>query len=198
MTDQYNSMDMITSDDDVLQKINEVDRTLSSSLINTKNESTRAPLNKSPSLTSIITNISLPTETIYLIELCIERGKDLSIKDINGLSDPYVKIYYGTEEKYVTNIAYKNLNPIWNEKCSFFVSDLNVPIHFYVYDYDRIGRDEAMGSTKIDLWKLPLEEVYNATLDLKNEKRSDGKTGMLKISISIRQKTPEFRDEVRL
>ena len=69
---------------------------------------------------------------------------------------------------------------------------------FIYFDYDRIGRDESMGSTKIDLWKLPHEEVYNAILDLKNEKRTDGKTGTLEISVNITQKTSEFRDEVRV
>jgi len=156
---------------------------------------------KSSSLTSTLTNTSsspnIP-EVIYWIELCIERGKDLSIKDLNGTSDPYVKVYYGNEEKYITNTVYKNLNPIWNEKCSFFVYDLNIPIYFYLFDYDRIGRDESMGSTKLDLWKLPLEKVYNATLDLENEKRTDGKIGMLKINITITLKSSEFRDEVKI
>jgi len=196
---------MITSDDDIPQLSNDANRALNSSRMNANKFKDQiiqhTSLPKSPSLTSILTNTSSPTnstEIIYLIELCIERGKDLSVKDLNGTSDPYVKVYYGTEEKYVTNTVYKNLNPIWNEKFSFFVYDLNIPIYFYIFDYDRIGRDESMGSTKIDLWKLPLEEVYNATLDLKNEKRTDGKTGTLKISINITQKTSEFRDEVRI
>ena len=158
----------------------------------------RTVLNKSPSLTSVFTNTSSTPETIYWIELYIERGKDLSIKDFNGTSDPYVKVYYGTEEKYTTNTAYKNLNPIWNEKCSFFVYDLNLPISFYLFDYDRIGRDEPMGSTKIDLWKYPLEKLSNITLDLDNEKRTDGKIGILKINLTITSKTSEFRDEVKL
>jgi hypothetical protein len=55
-----------------------------------------------------------------------------------------------------------------------------------------------MGSTKIDLWKLPLEKIYNATLELENEKRTDGKIGMLQISLTITSKTSEFRDEVRI
>ncbi|CAF1446188.1 unnamed protein product [Adineta ricciae] len=163
------------------------------------NQQTRNLLTKSPSLTSIATNISLPKnpfETIYFVELCVDRGKDLSIKDLNGTSDPYVKVYYGTEEKYVTNTVYKNLNPIWNEKVSFFVNDLSVPVYLYMYDYDRIGRDESMGSTKIDLNKLNVGESSNMTLELKNEKRTDGKTGLLIININVTQKTSEFRDEV--
>ena len=161
----------------------------------------RTTINDSPSLSSALTtNASLKsnvTEIVYWLDVHIERGKDLSIKDLNGTSDPYVKVYYGTEERHVTNIIYKSLNPLWNENVPIFVHDLNIPLYFYVFDYDRIGRDESMGFTKLDLWKLPLEQVYHATLDLENEKRNDGKTGMLKISITITPKTSEFRDEVR-
>ncbi|CAF0922999.1 unnamed protein product [Adineta steineri] len=198
---EQNFADVINSDDEVpelFQQSNEVNRSGRMN-INKITQRTRTVLNKSPSLTSIATNISLPNnnlEIVYFIELHIEHGKDLSIKDFNGTSDPYVKVYYGTEEKYVTNTIYKNLNPIWNEKVSFFVHDLSVPINFYVFDYDRIGRDEAMGSTKIDLWKLPFDQDYNAILDLQNEKRTDGKIGSLIISINITQRTTEFRDEV--
>ncbi|CAF1174131.1 unnamed protein product [Rotaria sp. Silwood1] len=203
-----NSSDILISDENIAQLSQLTSENNRTSCSNRKNlnkfkdqmaQRARTVLNKSPSLTSILTNTSLKTNSIdmvYWIELCIERGKDLSIKDFNGTSDPYVKVYYGTEEKYVTNTVYKNLNPIWNEKLTFFVHDLNIPIYFNIFDYDRIGRDESMGSTKIDLWKLPLEKTYNATLDLENEKRTDGKIGMLKISITITPKTSEFRDEI--
>ena len=192
---------MLKSDED-----NDTNRLINSNRQKNLNKSkdqtsrSRTDLNKSSSLTSIFTNTSSPPNTpefIYWVELYIERGKDLSIKDINGTSDPYVKIYYGNDEKYITNIVHKNLNPIWNEKCSFIVYDLTIPIYFYIFDYDRIGRDESMGTTKIDLWKLPLENIYNATLELDNEKRNDGKIGSLKININITSKTSEFRDEVR-
>ena len=167
--------------------------------LNRISQPTASTLTKSPSLTSILTNISsapASPESIYWIELCIERGRDLSVKDLNGTSDPYVKVSYGTEEKYMTNIVHKNLNPIWNEKVSFFIYDLNIPVFFQIFDYDRIGRDESMGTTKLDLWKIPLEKVYQATLDLEHEKRTDGKIGMLDVNLTITLKTLEFRDEV--
>jgi Ca2+-dependent lipid-binding protein len=191
-------LDMFTPDEEISQPETSTPSRMN---LNKSNQRTREVLNRSPSLTSIITNTSsivTNPEIIYWIELAIERGKDLSIKDFNGTSDPYVKVYYGTEEKFITSTIYKNLNPIWNEKVSFFVYDLNIPIYFYLFDYDRIGRDESMGSTKIDLWKLPLEKIYNTTLELENEKRTDGKIGMLQISVTITSKTSEFRDEVRI
>ena len=136
-------------------------------------------------------------EQVYWTEVRIERGKDLAVKDISGTSDPYIKIFYGSEEKYITSVVEKTLNPIWNETFTFFTDDLNIPLVFQIYDRDRIGRDETMGSVKLDLWKLPFERLYSVTLDLEDEKRDDARHGMLKIAITITPKPVEFRDEVK-
>ncbi|CAF3567717.1 unnamed protein product [Rotaria sp. Silwood1] len=157
-----------------------------------------------PALTSILTNTSstnnnndnINIEQVYWAEICIERAKDLAVKDINGSSDPYVKVLYGNKEKYITNTVSKNLNPVWNEKFIFFVHDLNIPLYFNIFDHDRIGRDDPMGTTKIDLYKVPLHKLYSATLELQDERRNDGKTGTIKISITMIPKSIEFRDEV--
>lgn len=140
---------------------------------------------------------SFSSNPVYWTEIFIERGKDLAIKDIGGTSDPYVKVFYGTEEKYITTTVAKSLNPVWNETFTVFTDDLNIPIYFRIFDHDRIGRDEAMGTAKLDLWKLPFDRLYAATLELEDEKRNDGKIGTLKISVTITPKTSEFRDEVK-
>lgn len=202
---QFNGSLETNIDDDGQQAlIPDVSRTSSSSRISLNKfkgqlaQRARTALTKSSSLTSVVTSSSSSNqiEQVFLTEFFIERGKDLSIKDLNGTSDPYVRIFYGNEEKYITNTVTKNLNPIWNEKCQFFVHDLQTPIHFYVFDHDRIGRDESMGSAKLDLSLFPLDTFHSVSLELENERRYDGKTGTLKISLSITQKTIEFRDEV--
>ena len=163
----------------------------------------RTVMPKTPSINSIFANSTPPVspednpDQVYWTEICIERGNNLSVKDIGGSSDPYVKVVYGTEEKYTTSTVPKNLNPVWNEKFTVFTHDLTIPLYFNVYDHDRIGRDEEMGSTKLDLWKLPFERLYGATLELEDEKRSDGKNGTIKVGITITPKSVEFRDEVR-
>jgi Ca2+-dependent lipid-binding protein len=157
-------------------------------------------MTKTPSLTSILTTPpSTPNapEPVYWTEIFIERGKDLAVKDLNGTSDPYVKVCYGIEEKYVTNIVPKSLNPIWNEKFTIFTEDLKIPIYFYIFDRDRIGRDEAMGTAKLDLERLPFERSYPAILELDDERRTDEKVGTLKVVVTITPKTTEFRDEVK-
>lgn len=202
-TVKQHSLDMTTLDDDWQEAMPSTNDHSRANVTKGKDlfaQHAPTTLNQSSSLSSVLTNTSSPTnhslDQIYWIELTIERGKDLAIKDLNGTSDPYVKVFYGTGEKYTTNIVYKSLNPIWNEKSSFLVHDLHVPIQFQLFDYDRIGRDEAMGTAKLDLWKLPIGQSYSATLDLENEKRSDGKVGLMKIDITISPKTSEFREEV--
>jgi Ca2+-dependent lipid-binding protein len=198
------SLEMGTDDDGAQISITDANRVSNSSRMSLNKlkdqlaQRARTVLIKSPSLTSILTNTSSPNyvEQVYWTEVCIERGKDLSVKDLNGTSDPYVKVVYANEEKYTTSTVIKNLNPIWNEKFTFFTHDLQLPICFQVFDHDRIGRDESMGIAKLDLSRIPLETLYQATLELDNERRSDGKRGSLKINITLTPKPVEFRDEV--
>ena len=199
------SLEMAIEDEgDQQQLITDANRTTNSSRISLNKlkdqlaQRARTVLTKSPSLTSILTNTSAPSspEQVYWTEVCVERGKDLAVKDLNGTSDPYVKVLYGNEEKYTTNTVLKNLNPVWNEKFTFFTHDLHVPIYFQIFDHDRIGRDEPMGSAKLDLSKIPLDTASYSVLELENERRGDGKMGTLRVSVSLSPKTTEFRDEV--
>ncbi|CAF3927185.1 unnamed protein product [Adineta steineri] len=187
-----------------VEQAKQADRTASPNRIDLskfKDSLTERAKSVMPKATSIFSNSPPPTpinnpDQVYWTEICIERGNNLAVKDIGGSSDPYVKVVYGTEEKYTTNTVTKSLNPVWNEKFTIFTEDLTVPLYFNLYDQDRIGRDESMGSVKMDLWKLPFERLYNASLELENEERNDGKNGILKISVTITPKTVEFRDEV--
>ncbi|UJR10042.1 hypothetical protein I4U23_014264 [Adineta vaga] len=163
----------------------------------------RTVIPKTQSISSIFANSAPPSPTaetdpdqVYWTEILIERGTNLAVKDIGGSSDPYVKVVYGTEEKYTTATVTKSLNPVWNEKFTIFTQDLAIPLYFNIFDHDRIGRDESMGTAKLDLWKLPFERLYGASLELEEEKRNDGKNGILKVSITITPKSVEFRDEV--
>jgi hypothetical protein len=193
-------------EDDGQGQTNESNRLLNSSRMGLNKfkeqftQRARTVMTKTPSLTSVLPgspHTPGSPDQAYWTEVFIEKGKDLSAKDIRGTSDPYVKVFYGNEEKYTTSTISKTLNPVWNEKFSIFTDDLNLPLYFYLFDHDRIGRDESMGTAKIDLWKLPFDRLYEAILELEDEKRNDGKVGALKISITITPKSVEFRNEVK-
>ena len=94
---------------------------------------------------------SKPEECV--VRVYIIRAFDLTPKDDNGLSDPYLVIKLGnkkitTKDRYIPN----ELNPYFGEyfemKCTIpIVKDLIVK----VYDYDLIGRNDFIGETTVDL-----------------------------------------------
>ena len=49
------------------------------------------------------------------------KGKDLAARDLNGLSDPYVRITLLPDKKHrlETKIKRRTLNPKWNETFYF-------------------------------------------------------------------------------
>ncbi|XP_026281538.2 synaptotagmin-7 isoform X11 [Frankliniella occidentalis] len=91
-----------------------------------------------------------PSQSILTLTLL--KAKNLKAKDINGKSDPYVKVWlqFGDKriEKRKTPIFKVTLNPVFNETFSF-----NVPwekirecsLDVMVMDFDNIGRNELIG-----------------------------------------------------
>nr|XP_022920498.1 synaptotagmin-7 isoform X3 [Onthophagus taurus] len=87
-----------------------------------------------------------------ILTLSLLKARNLKAKDINGKSDPYVKVWlqFGDKriEKRKTAIFKCTLNPVFNESFSF-----NVPwekirecsLDVMVMDFDNIGRNELIG-----------------------------------------------------
>ncbi|XP_076254278.1 synaptotagmin 7 isoform X2 [Rhynchophorus ferrugineus] len=87
-----------------------------------------------------------------ILTLTLLKARNLKAKDINGKSDPYVKVWlqFGDKrvEKRKTAIYKCTLNPVFNDSFSF-----NVPwekirecsLDIMVMDFDNIGRNELIG-----------------------------------------------------
>ncbi|RWW76410.1 hypothetical protein BHE74_00015492 [Ensete ventricosum] len=73
--------------------------------------------------------------------------------DLNGLSDPYVKLQLG-KHRAKTKVVKKNLNPVWDEEFSFRVGDLNEELTVCVLDEDRYFIDDFLGQVKVPLSKV--------------------------------------------
>jgi hypothetical protein len=94
------------------------------------------------------------------------RGHKLDKKDLFGKSDPYLVLfkYLGNDswaEKHRTEIVMKTLNPQWKP---FTISvqkicndDRLKPIKVEVYDWDRIGKDDFIGSAEVNYTQLTTE-----------------------------------------
>lgn len=76
------------------------------------------------------------------LRLVVERGNELMAADMNGLSDPYVKVSMDGLVKKTQRID-KTLNPVWEEEMCF--SNLEgcegCVVNFEVYDWDRFTKD---------------------------------------------------------
>ncbi|XP_024402073.1 C2 domain-containing protein At1g53590 isoform X7 [Physcomitrium patens] len=54
------------------------------------------------------------------VVLEVLEAKDLRVGDINGYSDPYVKVGFGNQ-RGKTKVKWKTLNPTWNETLNFMI-----------------------------------------------------------------------------
>ncbi|CAG9130325.1 unnamed protein product [Plutella xylostella] len=84
------------------------------------------------------------------------KGRNLKAMDINGSSDPYVKICLICQGKRIkkkkTTVKKNTLNPVYNEALVFDLPQENVhdvTLLVKVIDYDRIGPNELIGCTAI-------------------------------------------------
>uniref|UniRef100_U3J5L0 Synaptotagmin n=1 Tax=Anas platyrhynchos platyrhynchos TaxID=8840 RepID=U3J5L0_ANAPP len=86
------------------------------------------------------------------LTVVILEAKNLKKMDVGGLSDPYVKIHLMQNGKRLkkkkTTIKKNTLNPYYNESFSFevpFEQIQKVQIVVTVLDYDKIGKNDAIG-----------------------------------------------------
>lgn len=91
------------------------------------------------------------------------KGNDLPAKDLNGLSDPFVKISLIPDskesgQKLQTKAQRNTLNPTWNE--TFYFQGFppqklqSRVLHLVVLDYDRFSRNDPIGEIYIPLYQV--------------------------------------------
>jgi len=123
------------------------------------------------------------------LQLTVVRGFELAAKDLNGKSDPYVRIYgkKNQESRSVkSQVIKKTLFPLWNFGVK--VSPTSGPLKIRIFDQDRLI-DEKIGSCSIDISKcnLPLDRLYL----LKDGKKTK-KVGAILVSIHpVQEVLPE-------
>ncbi|KAI5070010.1 hypothetical protein GOP47_0014353 [Adiantum capillus-veneris] len=89
------------------------------------------------------------------IKLVVEvlHATNLSSKDGEGSASPYVEVEYESQ-RLRTKAKIKDLNPVWNERLEFTVSDLEFLddecIDAHVYTTRRHGHRASLGRVKVD------------------------------------------------
>ncbi|KAF9312116.1 hypothetical protein BG003_006613 [Podila horticola] len=91
-------------------------------------------------------------DTPARMRIYISHGKDLASKDLNGFSDPYIKISVGGH-KFTTTVVPKSLNPVWNASFDFDLEAQSIPdeVRFMVWDKDWVSKDDFMGCLIVPL-----------------------------------------------
>jgi len=96
------------------------------------------------------------------INIEIVEGRGLSAEDINGRSDPYVKVECG-RWKQKTRVKKETLNPSWTDaKFELYYNDTQEKdITFIVKDRDRLGKNDLIGSFQVSISKIPPNKEMN-------------------------------------
>ena len=114
--------------------------------------------------------------------MTVVRATGLKAADSNGLSDPYVKVAAG-KRTAKTSVVKKTLNPTYNAALAFHFDDVNAmtaceTIGVQAWDWDMVGRDDALGQGAVAL--APLSDALLAgarleqTVALDDKQRTNG------------------------
>ncbi|KAK3812731.1 MAG: phosphatidylserine decarboxylase-domain-containing protein [Linnemannia elongata] len=96
-------------------------------------------------------NTTLDDESLTVrMRVHISKATNLAVKDMNGFSDPYVKVSIGGH-KFTTKVVPKSLNPVWDASFDFELEAQSVPdqVNLVFWDKDFIGKDDFMGAVDI-------------------------------------------------
>jgi len=94
----------------------------------------------------------------------------LPAKDLNGKSDPYIKITCEDWRKR-TKIVSETLNPKWDSEIFHLdYSDIYKTIEFKVMDHDKIGRDEFLGIFYVQIRGISPNKEVNRWFGLQSKK----------------------------
>ncbi|KAG0459432.1 hypothetical protein HPP92_022560 [Vanilla planifolia] len=119
------------------------------------------------------------------------QARGLLAMDLNGLSDPYVRLQLG-KQRAKTKVVKRSLNPWWDEEFSFRVGDLRDELVVSVLDEDKFFSDDSLGQIK-----LPLSKVFDAEnlslgaawyhLQPKSKKLKNRECGEILLALSLSQ-----------
>lgn len=84
------------------------------------------------------------------ITVRVIEARNLPATDLNGSSDPYVRLQLG-RQRFRTKVVKKTLNPSWGEEFSFRVDDLDDELTISILDEDKYFNDDFVGQVKIPM-----------------------------------------------
>lgn len=138
--------------------------------------------------------INLRKYAFFQLHIHLKRGVDLTVRDMRGSSDPYVKFKVGSKTAFKSKIVTKDLNPVWDESFTLSIGDVFKPILIKVYDYNRVIQDDFMGLANLDLTNLEPNKLTKMGVILHDPGRSSN-LGKLLLSVTLEPKTYEEKED---
>ena len=138
------------------------------------------------------------------------EARDLLPADSNGFSDPYFKIPHKQRgfvdipgKNHKTKWIKKTLNPVWNHTFESVQFDPTVTknLQIEVYDYDRFGKDDLIGTAYINLdWMLNgqqdfLDTWIPLTVSIKDKKTKitqNMQKGSAHVKLQVKFRPPQY------
>jgi len=101
----------------------------------------------------------------------IMQAADLAAMDMNGTSDPYVKVYVlpDRKKKFETKVHRKTLNPVFNESFNFKIPYNEIggkTLVIAIYDFDRFSKHDIIGEIRIPMKSVDLGQVIEEWRDV--------------------------------
>ena len=81
--------------------------------------------------------------------IIVLRGWSLLAADKGGTSDPYVVVQAAGGKKEKTSVMKGTVNPVWDETLELSVPDYASPVYLEVWDHDKIGTNDSLGTGEI-------------------------------------------------
>ncbi|XAR52359.1 hypothetical protein NMG60_11020385 [Bertholletia excelsa] len=135
---------------------------------------------------------------VGILHVKVVRATKLLKKDLLGLSDPYVKLKLSGDRLPAkkTTIKKKTLNPEWNESFKLIVKDPESQIlNIHVYDWDKVGGHDKLGTQMIPLKVLKASETKEFTLDLLKNTSSDSQSKKQRGQVVLQLTYVPFRED---
>lgn len=133
-------------------------------------------------------------------------ASNLDKKDFLGKSDPYVVLHRADSTGqsfsavHKTEYVKQNLNPVWND---FTVSlalicgnDINLPILFEVFDWDKDGGHDLIGTFKTTIAEMRVKKEFDIIEPKKAGKKGYKNSGVLAIREMSEFRQPTFLEFV--
>merc|ERR1711892_1090564 len=108
------------------------------------------------------------------IRLLLHKAEELEKKDLGGKSDPYAVITYETQRSE-SQACKKTIAPVWDHEVWIDISENgDNQITIELFDKDKIGKNEKMGRTTIDVRRISkqkkLSQIWDTLIGCKSGK----------------------------